>query len=657
MPAADGPGADGPSTDTPATDTPAADTPTNGQQEPADHGSGSNRLPALVLGALGVVYGDIGTSPLYTLREAFGEAGLPLTEATVLGILSLVFWALILVVTVKYVMVIMRADNRGEGGVLALGSLAHRGLGQKRSNRILVSLAILGMALFYGDSLITPAISVLSAVEGLKVVAPRLEPFIVPLTLAVIVLLFVFQRQGTGRVGIFFGPVMGLWFSVLAILGLIQIVHAPDVLRAVSPTYAIALFQANALLAFVALGAVVLAVTGAEALYADMGHFGRRPIRLAWMYMVLPALLLNYFGQGSLLLHEPEALENPFYHLAPDWAQLPLVVLATAATVIASQAVISGAFSLTRQAVQLGYLPRREIRHTSEHEIGQVYIPRNNWILLVGVVILVIGFGSSSNLAAAYGVSVTGAMAIDAILAAVVAWRLWRWNPLLVIVAFTGFLAIDLILFGATLTKVPQGGWFPLAIAFGVYLLMTTWRHGRKLLTDRLYSDALPMELFLSRITPQSPQRVAGTAVFMTGRSDLVPHAMLHNIKHNRVLHERVVMVTVNIEEVPRISDDRTMEVDKLGKGFWRVVLHFGYLEQPNIPRALESCRRFGLHLDLMDTSFFLGRETLIPSRRRGLPGWREPMFILMSKTALSATEFFCIPPGRVVELGTQVEI
>ncbi|HEY0835215.1 MAG TPA: potassium transporter Kup [Azospirillum sp.] len=617
-----------------------------------------NRMPALVLGALGVVYGDIGTSPLYTLREAFGETGgLPVQEATVLGVLSLVFWALIVVVTIKYVAVVMRADNKGEGGVLALGSLAQRGVAGPRGQRALIGLAILGMALFYGDSLITPAISVLSAVEGLKIATPVFEPFVVPITLVVICALFLVQTQGTGRVGGLFGPIMALWFTVLAVMGIVQIVHWPDVLRALNPAYAFQLFIDHRLTAFFALGAVVLSVTGAEALYADMGHFGRQPIRLAWLFLVLPSLLLNYFGQGALLLHVAESLENPFYHMAPAWALYPLVVLATMATVIASQAVISGAFSLTRQAVQLGYLPRREIRHTSEHEIGQVYIPRNNWLLMVGVLLLVVGFGSSSNLAAAYGVSVTGAMVIDTILAAVVALTLWRWRPIVVALAFTAFLIVDMALFGATLLKVPQGGWFPLVVALGVFLLMTTWRKGRVVLSQRLYEDSLPLEMFLDRIKPESPMRVAGTAVFMTGNADVVPHVLLHNIKHNKVLHERVIIMTVITDDVPRVYEERAISVDKLGKGFFRVVLHYGYMEQPHVPQALERCRKYGLHIDMMETSFFLGRETLIPSRRSGLPTWREPLFIALSKTALSATEFFCIPPGRVVELGTQVEI
>lgn len=617
----------------------------------------SGRLPALMLGALGVVYGDIGTSPLYTMREAFAETHLPLNETTVLGVLSLVTWTLMIVVTVKYVMVIMRADNKGEGGVLALGTLAQRGLSGARGQQALIGLAILGMALFFGDSLITPAISVLSAVEGLKVATPVFEPYVVPLTLLVLAVLFVFQRQGTGRVGIFFGPVMLLWFTTLALLGLIQIARWPDVLRAIDPEYAVLLFASHPWEAFVGLGAVVLAVTGAEALYADMGHFGRYPIRIVWLVFVLPALLLNYYGQGALLLHEPAARESPFYHLAPDWLLYPLVILATLATVIASQAVISGAFSLTRQAVQLGYLPRREIRHTSAHEIGQVYIPRNNWLLLTGVVLLVITFQSSSNLAAAYGVSVTGAMVIDAILAAVVARRLWCWNPWLAAIAFAAFLVVDVALFASTLMKVPQGGWFPLVAALGVFLIMTTWRKGRAILAERLYQDSLPLEAFLERMRPESPMRVAGTAVFMTGDPDLVPHALLHNIKHNKVLHERVIILTVMIDDVPWSYEDRAIQVDKLGKGFFRVVLHYGYMEQPHIPQALERCRKYGLHTDMMDTSFFLGRETLIPSKRTGLSTWREPLFIVMSKTALSATEFFCLPPGRVVELGTQVEI
>jgi KUP system potassium uptake protein len=624
---------------------------------PSEHTASGSRLPALALGALGVVYGDIGTSPLYTMREALVAAG-TVTHDTVLGVLSLVFWALIAVVTVKYVVIIMRADNRGEGGVLALGTLATRGLSGRRQG-LLIGLAILGMALFYGDSLITPAISVLSAIEGLQLATPLFERYVVPLTLIVIVGLFAVQRHGTGLVGRAFGPVMLLWFGVLGVLGFIELLEAPEVLTAINPLYALRLVADHGASAFFILGSVVLAVTGAEALYADMGHFGSKPIRIVWLCLVFPALILNYCGQGALLLRDPAAIANPFYHLAPQWALLPLIVLATAATVIASQAVISGAFSLTRQAVQLGYLPRREIRHTSEHEAGQVYIPRNNMMLLFGVSALVIGFGSSSALASAYGVSVTGAMLIDAILAGVVAVRVWKWSPWLVGGVFAIFLVIDTALFGATLLKVPAGGWFPLVVAALVYATMATWRYGRRRLSDLLYGDAaLPLDLFIDRISPQSPTRVSGTGVFLSGRPDVVPHQLLHNIKHNKVLHERVIFINVETVDVPRINGGLDgIAVAKLGKGFWRVDLRFGYMEQPNIPLGLERCRRFGLATDMMETSYFLGHATIIPSKGFGPKQWRERLYIAMQKDALSATAFFGLPPGRVVELGTQVEL
>jgi len=620
---------------------------------PADHKS---RLPELALGALGVVYGDIGTSPLYSMREALAAAG-GVSRGNVLGALSLMFWALVIVVTVKYVLIIMRADNRGEGGVLALGTLANRGVGPK-GQVILVGLAITGMSLFYGDSLITPAISVLSAIEGLRVVTPMFDAYVVPLTLVVIVLLFSVQRHGTGRVGRAFGPVMLVWFTVLGVLGAIHLVDAPEVLAAINPIFALRLFAEHGWLSFLILGSVVLTVTGAEALYADMGHFGRFPIQLAWGCLVLPALLLNYAGQGAMLLNHPEAMENPFFLLAPDWAMIPLVLLSTAAAVIASQAVISGAFSLTRQAVQLGYLPRREIRHTSEHEEGQVYIPRNNFILMIGVAALVVGFGSSSALASAYGVSVTGAMLIDGILAAVVAATVWKWSPWLVGAVFALFLVIDVALFGATLLKIPAGGWFPLVAAAGVYLTMATWRWGRRRLNDILYGDAaLPLDLFLARVTPTSPTRVAGTGVFLTGRVDVVPHQLLHNMKHNKVLHERVILVNIETADVPRLRDDASAtEVTKLGKGCWSVTLRFGYLERHDMQRGLERCRRFGLAIDLADTSYFLGHATIIPSRGNGPKQWRDKAFIMMQRHALSATAFFGLPPNRVVELGTQVE-
>ena len=612
----------------------------------------------LVLGALGVVYGDIGTSPLYTVREAFGEAGgLAVAEVTVLGVLSLVFWSLMIVVTLKYVILILRADNRGEGGVLSLAALCFAAMGNRPAGRALVvGLSAAGLALFYGDGLITPAISVLSAIEGVKVVTPTLEPFVLPIAVAVLVALFMIQSRGTGSVGRLFGPVMATWFAVLGLLGVIEIFEDLSVLRAIDPRYAVWLFANEGWFAFVALGAIVLAVTGAEALYADLGHFGRKPIRQAWMRFVLPALLLNYFGQGALILRHPELVESPFFHLAPDWALIPLVVLSACATVIASQAVISGVFSLTRQAIQLGYLPRMSVRHTSEHEIGQVYIPRINWILMVGVLSLVIGFGSSGALAAAYGISVTGAMAIDAILAGIVAATLWKWGRVLAVLVFGAFLAFDLMFFAANALKIPQGGWFPLLIATGCGVAILTWRRGRGVLFQRLIEESLPLDVFLKRLD-KSPVRVAGTAVFMTGNTGMVPHAMLHNLKHNKVLHERVVFMTVLVDEVPHVPRDCRVEVERLGKGVFTVIARYGYMDTPHVPRALEKCRAHGLAIDMMETSFFLGRETLIPSTRPEMKPWQEHLFMAMSATALSATAYFCIPPNRVVELGTQVEV
>lgn len=616
-----------------------------------------SRLPELALGALGVVYGDIGTSPLYSLREALVAAG-GVTRGDVLGALSLMFWALVIVVTIKYVMIIMRADNRGEGGVLALGTLANRGVGP-RGQVVLVGLAIMGMSLFYGDSLITPAISVLSAIEGLRIVTPMFGDYVVPLTLVVIVGLFAVQRHGTGRVGRAFGPVMLVWFTTLGVLGLVHLFGEPEALVAINPLYGLRLFAEHGWMSFPILGSVVLTVTGAEALYADMGHFGRSPIRIAWAGLVLPSLLLNYAGQGAMLLRNPEAIENPFFLLAPDWAMIPLVLLSTAAAVIASQAVISGAFSLTRQAVQLGYLARREIRHTSEHEEGQVYIPRNNFMLMIGVAALVVGFGSSSALASAYGVSVTGAMLIDGVLAAVVAATVWKWSPWLVGGVFAVFLVIDTALFGAALLKIPSGGWFPVAVAACVHFTMATWRWGRARLNEILYGDetALPLDLFLARVTPTSPTRVAGTGVFLSGRPEVVPHQLLHNMKHNKVLHERVILVYIETADVPWLRDDvSATEVTKLGKGCWSVTLRFGYMERPDMQRGLERCRRFGLPIDLMDTSYFMGHATIIASKGNGPRQWRDKLFILMQRHALSATAFFGLPPNRVVELGTQVE-
>ncbi len=624
--------------------------------------SHEGRLPVLLLGALGIVYGDIGTSPLYTLRECFsGSAGLPMTTASVLGVLSLILWALILVVTVKYVVFIMRADNRGEGGILALMALALRagpkGAGSQPQRRIVLALGMTGAALFYGDGMITPAISVLSAVEGLKVAEPGFAPLVVPVSVAILIALFMVQSKGTERVGRLFGPVMLLWFVVLAVLGVGQILHNPGVLRAAAPSYALALAVEAPWLTFVVLGAVVLAVTGGEALYADMGHLGRRPIRMAWAAIVLPALVLNYFGQGALLLRDPESLVNPFYHLAPSWGTVPLLILATAATIIASQAVISGAFSLSRQAVQLGLIPRLEIRHTSTLEIGQIYVPRINWLLLAAVLALVVGFQSSSNLAAAYGIAVTGTMVTTTLLAAVVVRRLWNWPLAAMVAVIVPFLTIDLLFFAANTLKIAEGGWFPLVVGAGVFVTMTTWRQGRAILYERLYADALPVDMFLERLRPESPMRVAGSAIFLTGNPAVVPHALLHNMKHNKVLHERVLLLHVALAEVPFVLPERRVEVEKLGKGFFRVILRFGFMERPDVPQGLGRCRAYGLHVDLMESSFFLGRETLIPSPHAGLPRWQEPLFISLSKSMQPATGFFNIPPGRVVELGTQIEI
>ncbi len=620
--------------------------------------SSGSRSPALVVGAIGVVYGDIGTSPLYTLREAFGLGGLPLDVATVLGVLSLVFWALLIVVTLKYVALIMRADNQGQGGVLALATLALRGLrAGGRRQRVAIVLAMIGAALFYGDGIITPAISVLSAVEGLQVATPAFEPYVRPLAIAILIGLFLVQSRGTGGVGQLFGPVMCVWFATLAALGAWQIVAHPGVLRALNPAHAVTLFAHHGWQAFVALGAVVLAVTGAEALYADMGHFGRWPIRFGWFSLVMPALLLNYFGQGALLIREPGAVVNPFYLLAPDWALYPMVVLATWATVIASQAVISGAFSLTRQAIQLGYFPRLEIRHTSEQEIGQVYLPRVNWALMVAVVAVVIGFGSSSGLAAAYGIAVVGAMTIDGILACIVAITLWRWHPIAAGLVFASFLAVDVTFLGANTLKIPAGGWFPIALGAAIFALMSTWRRGREALFQRLYRDAPSLQSFLASLARRPPVRVSGTAVFLTGNPDAVPRALLHNLKHNKVLHERVVILNVRTEEVPQVADAERVQVEHLPANFHRVLLRYGFLEHPSVTIALMQCQLGVPEPSYMDTSYFLSRESLIPSDHPDLQPWREHIFMQMTNTALDATRYFRLPPDRVVEIGSQIEI
>ncbi len=609
---------------------------------------------SLGVAALGVVYGDIGTSPLYTVKQCFVNA--IVTERRVFGVLSLIAWALMLVVTIKYVLVLMRADNRGEGGILALMVLALRAAARGR-NRWIMWAGLFGAALFFGDGVITPSISVLSAVEGLKVATPALEPYVVPLTLLLLIVLFMVQRRGTALVGGYFGPVMILWFAVIAVLGGLEIVRRPSILLAVDPRYAIDLFLHNPWQGFVLLGSVVLAVTGAEALYADMGHFGRGPIRRAWLRFVFPALLLNYFGQGALLLGHPGAVENPFFHLAAGWAVYPLVVLASSATVIASQAVITGAFSITRQAVQLGYLPRMLVRHTSEQEIGQVYVPAMNGILLVAVVATVLGFRSSDALGGAYGIAVTGTMTVTTILAFIylrwgAGWRLWRLIPM-----FAVFLTVDLFFFGANLLKIIDGGWFPLAIAFAIYAVMVTWLWGRRQVALRRATGALPLATLIDTLKPDRPARVPGTAIYMTARLENVPNALLHNMKHNKVLHERNVLMTVRTEDVPRLPEAERLHIDHLGQNFHTVTIRYGFLEEPDIPRALALCRVGGFRFNLMETSFFVGREKLVMKRPSGMRLPFKKLFILLSNMALDATEFFRIPINRIVELGGQVEL
>ncbi len=615
-------------------------------------------LPALIIGAIGVVYGDIGTSPLYAIKETFGgHHSLPVNEMTVFGVLSLLFWTVFLLVTIKYVAIIMRADNRGEGGSLALLALVTE---MTREHKLLrwgvTMLGIFAAALFYGDSMITPAISVLSAVEGLEVVNPDLHSYIIPISAAVLTLLFFVQKRGTGLVGMAFGPIMVLWFATLAVLGILAIAREPMVLRALNPYYAFHFILAMPYVAFLSLGTVVLAVTGGEALYTDMGHFGRRPIRLTWFGLVMPALLLNYFGQGALVLNEPTAVENPFYHLVPDWGQLPMVFLATAATVIASQAVISGAFSVARQAVQMGYLPRMAIRQTSDKAMGQIYVPFTNWTLYVAVMTLVFGFKSSSNLAAAYGIAVTGTMMIDTILVAFVIVLMWRWSLWLAIPAIVGFLVVDFAYFAANAIKIPQGGWFPLAMGLVSFTVLTTWKRGRSLLFHEMKRLSVPLEAIVDGMMDEV-HRVSGTAVFMTSHAEGAPSAMLHNLKHNQVLHDRNVLLTVIVEDHPYVPDEERVTISDLTKGFFRVTIHYGFMEEPDIPAALNHCALKGLAFDLMSTSFFVSRETVIPSLKRGMAPWREKLFSWMSKNAMSATDFFKIPTNRVVEMGTQVEI
>ena len=617
------------------------------------------QLLALAIGAIGVVYGDIGTSPLYTLRLCFRADGpLPLTPDHIVGILSLIFWSVMTIVTLKYATIIMRADNQGQGGILALMALALQKPGSKRRHAVLLMFGVAGAALFYGDGIITPAISVLSAIEGLKIATPLFEPYIVPITAVIVVVLFSVQRRGTASVGALFGPIVCAWFVVLAILGLVHILREPSVLRALSPHYAIGLFIEKPVATFIILGAVVLAVTGAEALYADMGHFGHRPIRVSWLYLVFPALMLNYFGQGALLIVEPGAIDNPFFRLVPHWGLYPLVVLSTMATIIASQAVITGAYSLTRQAVQLGLCPRMEIRHTSESEMGQIYIPQVNWMLLVGILVLIFGFKSSDNLASAYGIAVTGTMMIDTIMAFVVVRSHWGWSLPKASMVFGILLFIDLLFVSSNLLKIVEGGWFPLAIGGVTFWVLSTWQRGRKILVTQLRDMAVPLDGFLARVTDKHPVRVPGTAVFLTADANNVPFCLLHNLKHNKVLHQRVILLSVTTESVPVVPERDRTTIDDLGKGFYRMIARYGFAESPNVPRVLAAAtERMGFAFNMMDISFFLGREKLVASKRPHMSGLRERLFIWLQRNAVSATDFFRIPSNRVVELGAQVEV
>lgn len=620
----------------------------------------SNKLTAAsLLGVLGIVYGDIGTSPLYAMRAAllhFDEGGIEAWE--ILGILSLIFWALMLTVTLKYVLIILRADNRGEGGIMALMALAQRSAQTQRGRLIIAMIGITGAALFFGDGMITPAISVLSAVEGLKVINPVFESVVLPVTLVVLIVLFLVQYRGTSSIGAFFGPVCAAWFGVLGLLGLIEALHNPAVFAALNPVYAVQFAAHYKLAAFIAMGAVVLAVTGAEALYADMGHFGRRPIQVAWIAFVLPALALNYLGQAALLLRDPSAIENPFYLLAPEWFRPFLVVLATAATIIASQAMISGAYSIARQCTQLGFAPRLDVRHTSATEEGQIYMPQVNVILLIGVLILVLEFRSSDSLAAAYGLAVTGTFLCTTILALIVFRRKFGWNPVLVALVFVPLLLLDLSYFIASALKIPEGGYVPVIIGVVAFTLMFTWYRGRELLFARFRQDSLPLKSFLARLPQSRTTRVPGMAVFMTGQADYLPGALLHNLKHNKVLHERVLFVTVLNDDIPSVGPERRAEVAELGRDIHRVILRYGFQESPNIPRDLERLGQAGLiGFEPMQTSYFLGRETIVAAAVPKMSRWQQWLFMALSRNSVPATEYFKIPSDRVVELGVRVAI
>jgi KUP system potassium uptake protein len=636
-----------------------------GAAQGAGHGAGhgvphgAGPLAALSLAALGVVYGDIGTSPIYALRESLhGAHGVPPTAANVLGLLSLIFWALIIVISVKYLAFVMRADNCGEGGMIALTALVTPvSARERRRHPVLVMVGLFGASLLYGDSMITPAISVLSAVEGLEVATPVFSRYVIPITVVILVGLFAVQSRGTARIGSVFGPVMLLWFATLGVLGAAQLVQNPGVLAAVNPAHGVRFFAENGWQGFVVLGSVFLVVTGGEALYADMGHFGITPIRLSWFGFVLPALLLCYFGQGALVLRDPAAAEHPFFHLAPGWATIPLVVLTTLATVIASQAVISGAFSLTRQAVQLGYLPRMDIEHTSETQIGQIYIPGLNWLLMLACIGLVLGFGSSSRLAAAYGVAVTTDMVFTTILFAVVARSRWKWGLPAVLGLASLFLVVDLGFWGASLLKIPSGGWFPLVIAAAVFTVMTTWSTGRGVLAERIAERTLPLPRFLDGLRAAPPVRVPGTAVYLARNTAAVPQALVENLRHNKVLHERVVLLGLRTEGVAYVPEAERVHVEPLAPSVYRVVARHGFAEDPEVPPLLERLRGAGLEIVPAESTFFLGRETLLATNRPGMALWRERLFALLSRNARRATKFFRLPPDRVCELGSEIEL
>ena len=617
-----------------------------------------NAVAPLTLAALGVVYGDIGTSPLYAIKEVFGGAHhpVPITPDNVLGILSLILWSLIVVVSIKYVVFILRADNKGEGGMMALMALVlDQAKLNARNKAIVIALGLIGAALFYGDGAITPAISVLSAIEGLEVATPAFKPYVIPITIGILVALFAVQKYGTAAVGVAFGPITAIWFIVLAILGTLQIAQHPSILAAISPSYAVNFFSAHPGMGFFSLGAVFLAVTGAEALYADMGHFGRLPIRLAWFALVLPALLLNYFGQGALLLENPGTIRNPFYLMAPEWALYPLVGLAAAATVIASQAVISGVYSMTHQAIQLSFAPHMTIQHTSASRMGQIYMPGVNWALLAVVVGLVLLFKSSTNLAAAYGIAVTGTMVITTSFAFLAAKSVWRWSPVKALAVFAPLLFVDVAFLAANAVKIRDGGWFPLVFGAAIFILLATWKSGRARLNAELNAGALPLRDFIASLPDAGIATVQGKAVFMTPQPDHVPNALLHNLKHNKVLHETNVIASVTALPVPRVPDVQRVQVERLSEQFYVVRIFYGFTEQPDVPAALEWCGEQGLTFDAMQTSFFLGRETIIPKLNAGMAQWRQKLFVAMFRNARTAASYFGLPPNRVVELGAQV--